>query len=101
MRKDTDNRNRFLDPDEVHDLPNEQKEYMQKMGFKPYLSRSGRVKWIKPEQHGYKRLQASASGHSRRTPVGNFLASRLGQFIAIALALLAIAAGFYFIILLF
>lgn len=47
-----------LDPELVEGFTNAQKVYYTSLGFKPYLSESGRTKWLQPEQHSL-RINAS------------------------------------------
>ena len=86
---------RFLEPEEVHDLSVEQKEYLLKSGFKPYLTAHGRLKWITPGQHGYRILSSSASGHSHRSPLGRIMSDRLVQLVVILAGLGLIALVLY------
>lgn len=43
-----------LDPEAVEGFTSAQKQYYGSLGFKPYLNSSGRVKWLRPEQHSLK-----------------------------------------------
>jgi len=95
MSGKADGKGRFLEPEEVTELTDEQKDYMLKQGFKPYLTRHGRIKWITPGQHGYRSLHASASGYMHRSVFSRLFSTRSGQILGLLFLLLAIAGTLY------
>ena len=86
---------RFLDPEEVHEVDAEQIEYMLKQGFRPYRTAHGRLKWITPGQHGYRRLHTSASGHMHRSFFQRIFGSMLSRVVAVLVTLLLVAIALY------
>lgn len=39
------------------DVPDSQKEHYKKLGYKPYLSDGGKIKWLSYEQHVYEKIK--------------------------------------------
>jgi len=39
------------------DIPDSQKEHYAKLGYKPYLSNGGKIKWLSYEQHVYEKIK--------------------------------------------
>lgn len=84
----------FIDPEEVNDISEEQKEYLLKTGYRPFLTAHGRVKWITPEQHAYRSVSRSGS-HMHRNVLERMFSSKFAQFVVIVVALLVIAVVLY------
>jgi hypothetical protein len=46
-----------IDNENDHEISDSQKKHFTKLGYKPYLSYRGKVKWLSYEQHIYEKIK--------------------------------------------
>lgn len=46
-----------IEREENIDISSSQKKHYEKLGYKPYLSHSGKIKWLSFEQHVYEKIK--------------------------------------------
>ena len=69
--------------DEDIDISDSQKRHYAKMGYRPYLSNGGKIKWLSFEQHIYEKIKYAKRNslfsikriHSKKTRPGKYLKS--------------------------
>jgi hypothetical protein len=50
-----------------HEISDSQKQHFTRMGYKPYLSYRGKVKWLSFEQHIYEKIKYAPKQRPSRT----------------------------------
>lgn len=53
-----------IEDDSSHNISPSQKKHYTSMGYKPYLARSGKVKWLNDEQQVYEKIKYAHTHHS-------------------------------------
>jgi hypothetical protein len=71
MHKRTKRASLPLESDGSHDIPNSQKKHYEMLGYKPYLSYKGKIKWLSFEQHIYEKIKYAHSKHSHVVKKGH------------------------------
>ncbi len=56
-----------IESDESQDISESQKKHYTRLGYKPYLSYRGKVKWLSDEQHIYEKIKYAHKRHNYRT----------------------------------
>jgi hypothetical protein len=46
-----------IDNEEDHEISDSQKKHFKHLGYKPYLSYRGKIKWLSYEQHIYEKIK--------------------------------------------
>jgi len=46
-----------IETDAHHDISDSQKKHYEKLGYRPYLSHGGKIKWLSFEQHVYEKIK--------------------------------------------
>jgi hypothetical protein len=60
-----------LENDNSHDISSTQKSHYEQMGYKPYLSYKGKIKWLSYEQHIYERIKYAQNRRSHKIRKGH------------------------------
>lgn len=79
---DRKQKGRFIDPDDVNSLSEEQKEYFLKRGYLPYLSPSGKIKWVLPG-HDVIQNQQREGMKGGAMPVNRSMGPRIKQIVSL------------------
>jgi hypothetical protein len=60
-----------IEEDSSHNISDSQKKHYSNLGFKPYRSYSGKVKWLSFEQHVYEKIKYAHARHSHAIRKGH------------------------------
>ncbi len=88
-------RDRFIDPDEVTDITEENKQYLLKKGLLPFVTKYGKVKWIHPTQKGYRLLNKSSFDDFRPKTFKRILDRYIWIISVVAVAAFVIGIGLW------
>lgn len=74
MRKRARHASTPIDNENDHEISDSQKQHFTRMGYKPYLSYRGKVKWLSYEQHIYEKIK-----YAQKHKLSKARISRVGQ----------------------
>ncbi len=86
-------RDRFLDPDDVTNITDENKRYLMDRGYRPFLTNRGKIKWILPSQKGYRVLHGTGIDMMRPPSFRRFLSRHHRLFIVIGVVVVVLVLG--------
>ncbi len=84
-------RDQFLDPDDVTTISDENKQYLMDRGYRPYLTKRGKIKWIMPSQKGYRVLHGTGIELSRPPSLKRFVKRNIGVILVVGLVIAVLA----------
>ena len=67
MTKKDKHASTLIENDAGHDISDSQKKHFSKLGYKPYMSYRGKIKWLNYEQQLYERIKYAKKNPLTRT----------------------------------